>query len=166
MSTASDFPADFERIIEVLNRHRVRYLVIGGVAAMLHGALIRTLDLDVTPSNDDKNKRSLARALKELEAELRAPGLDEGIEIPLDARTFTGMVTMTFITRFGPLDVCFVPDGTTGYEDLSRSASRVEVEGLSIPVASLSDIIRSKRAAGREKDAEHLEILTRMDRDP
>ncbi len=130
------------------------------MAAILQGApLPRTLDLDVTPSPNPENKRRLAEALAYLDARLRAPGLDEPIDIPLDERTFTGMTTMTFMTRLGPFDVCFVPDGTNGYDDLVRDARTVEFNGVSTPVASLDDIVRSKMAARREKDAAHLVIL-------
>jgi hypothetical protein len=160
MTDDSLTPVAFERIIEILNRRRVRYVVIGGLAALLQGvALPRTADLDVTPASDTENKKRLARALRDLNATLRAPGLDAPVEIPLDERTFFGMVTMTFATRFGPFDVCFVPDGTTGFEDLQRSARVIERLGVRIPVCSLTDIVRSKRAAGREKDASHLTIL-------
>lgn len=153
-------PVAFERVIETLNEHKVKYVVIGGLAAVLQGVpLPRTADIDVTPASDQRNKKRLAAALRELEARLRAPGLEEPVEIPLDERTFTGMTTMTFLTRFGPCDVSFLPDGTSGYEDLIRDAKVLEREGVQIPVASLTDIIRSKRAAGREKDAAHLLLL-------
>ncbi len=153
-------PVAFESIIEILNARRVKYVVIGGLAALLQGVpLPRTADLDVTPASDVENKKRLARALRDLDAKLRAPGLDGPVDIPLDERTFSGMVTMTFITRFGPFDVCFVPDGTTGFDDLKRDSRVIERLGVSIPVASLADIVRSKRAAGREKDAGHLAIL-------
>ncbi len=153
-------PVAFERILETLIRRKVKYLVIGGVAAILQGVpLPRTADLDVTPSSDPENKKRLASALRDLEAKLRAPGLDEGVDIPLDERTFSGMVTMTFLTSFGPLDISFVPDGTEGYDDLLRDVQVVERFGIKIPVASVADIVRSKRAAGREKDASHLVIL-------
>lgn len=161
MNDDSLTPIAFERIVEALNRRRVKYVVIGGVAAILQGVpLPRTLDLDITPASDPENSRRLARVLRDIEAKLRAPGLEEGIEIALDERTFTGMVTMTFITRFGPFDLSFVPDGTGGYDDLERDARIVERLGVRIPVASLNDIVRSKRAAGREKDAAHLVTLT------
>ncbi|MGH2751853.1 MAG: hypothetical protein ACRDK3_13420 [Actinomycetota bacterium] len=153
-------PVAFERIAAVLNDHKVRYVVIGAVAALLQGVpLPRTAGIDVTPASDPANKKRLVAALRDLGARLRAPGLDEPIDIPLDERTFMGMTTMTFVTRFGPLDISFVPDGTTGYEDLARHARMLERDGVRIPVASLSDITRSKRAAGREKDAAHLTIL-------
>lgn len=153
-------PVVFQGIVEVLNKHRVAYVVIGGLGAILQGvALPRTFDLDITPADDQGNKKRLAAALRELEAMLRAPGDEKGFPIPLDARTFTNMITMTFTTRFGPLDVCFVPDGTSGYPDLKENAVVVERSGLRIPVAAVTDIVRSKQAAGRAKDAEHLKIL-------
>lgn len=160
MSDDALIDVDFESIIEILNRRKVRYVVIGGVAAILQGVeLPRTVDVDITPASDASNKRRLATALAELEAKLRAPGLEEPIEIELDERTFIGMVTMTFVTRFGPFDISFVPDGTSGFEDLNERSGTVERAGLKIPVASLVDIVRSKRAAGREKDVRHIQIL-------
>lgn len=160
MSDESITPVAFERIIETLNRRKVKYVVIGGVAALLQGVpLPRTADLDITPSGDVENKKRLVRALQDLDAKLRAPGLPEGVEIPLDERTFTGMVTMTFLTRFGPFDISFIPDGTTGYDDLRENSLMLESLNVQIPVASVKDIIRSKRASGREKDAGHLVIL-------
>lgn len=153
-------PVAFERIVAVLNDRNVKYVVIGGLAALLQGvALPRTADIDVTPASDPANKKRLAAALRDLGARLRAPGLEEPTEIALDERTFTGMTTMTFVTRFGPFDISFVPDGTTGYDDLIQHAQVLERAGVRIPVASLEDITRSKRAAGREKDAAHLVIL-------
>lgn len=160
MSDESQTPVAFERIIETLNRRKVKYVVIGGVAAILQGVpLPRTADLDITPAGDLDNKKRLARALRDLDAKLRVSGLAEGVEIPLDERTFTGIVTITFLTRFGPFDVAFVPDGTTGYDELLEDARFVERLGVRIPVASIGDIVRSKQAAGREKDASHLVIL-------
>lgn len=142
-----------ERIIAALNDHQVDYVVIGGMGAILQGAqLPPTMDIDVTPANDRDNLARLAAALKDLGATLRAPGLPEGVPIPLDERTFDRMTTMTFFTREGPFDVALRPDGTEGYDDLVRAAIRVDFHGHPVPVAALDDIIRSKNAAGRPKD--------------
>ncbi|MGH2703369.1 MAG: hypothetical protein ACRDJB_10175 [Actinomycetota bacterium] len=153
---------DVVPIIEALNRHRVRYVVIGGIASLVHRADVpRTLDVDVTPSRDEGNLKQLAAALKELGAQLRAPGLDTGFPIPLDERMLTRMTTLTLVTPYGPLDLSFVPDGTTGYEDLAQGATMVSALGVQFPVAALADVIRSKEAAGRAKDLEHLPALRR-----
>jgi hypothetical protein len=120
-----------------------------------------TQDIDVTPAPDRENLARLAAALKDLGATLRAPGLTEGVAIPLDERTFDRMTTMTFFTRAGPFDVSLRPDGTEGYGDLVRAAVRVEFHGQAVPVAALDDIIRSKNAAGRPKDQATLPELER-----
>lgn len=65
----------------------------------------------------------------------------------------------TCMTEFGPFDISFVPDGTDGYDDLQQNSQVVERLGLKIPVASIADVTRSKRAAGREKDAANLLVL-------
>lgn len=154
---------DVAAIVRLLAKHRVRYVVIGGVAATVHGAPIPdTLDMDITPQRSKDNEERLAAALVDMDAKLRAPGLDEGFEIPLDGRTFKNMITMTFVTKYGPFDVSFRPDGTEGYPDLVRDATTLQRFGVDIPVASLRDIIRSKAAAGREKDAAHLPVLRRF----
>jgi hypothetical protein len=156
-------PFDPEQVIATLNRNRVRYVVIGGYAAQLLGARVATQDIDITPARDRENYGSLAAALQQLDARLRAQGIGiSGIRIPLDERTFRGMITVTFITRCGPVDIAIYPDGATrGYEELAPRAQNVEVSGLAVSVAHLSDIIRSKEAAGRAKDLEALPELRR-----
>ena len=67
-------PLDVNRIVEILDRHRVRYLLVGGVAARLHGATRLTEDVDVLPADDDENLRRLGAALTELGAFLRVGG--------------------------------------------------------------------------------------------
>ena len=63
------------------------------------------------------------------------------------------VVLMTLITEHGPLDLCFIPDGfPDGYETLSEHASVIEIAAVDVPVASLEDVVASKRAAGRPKD--------------
>jgi len=62
------------------------------------------------------------------------------------------MVTVTLWTDAGALDIALRPDGTAGYDDLHDSLTIVNHEGHEVPVASLADVIRSKEAAGREKD--------------
>ena len=147
-------------IVECLDRHRVSYVVIGGVAAMLQDVpILETLDVDVVPERGTKNLKALANALVEMEARLRVPGEPEGMEIPLDERTFRGVSTLTFITRFGPFDILFDPSGAPSYEDLQRGAVVLRRFDRDIAVANVEDLIAMKRSTGREKDAAHLTIL-------
>jgi len=150
-------------LLKVLERHGVRYVVIGGLAAELRGSPYITRDVDVTPSRDRANLRRLAAALRELNATLRVPGVDGPVEFPLDEHSFTWGTTWTFVTDHGYLDIALLPDGTRGYDDLRRSATREQLtDDLQVDVASLADVIRSKEAAGREKDRAVLPILRQV----
>jgi hypothetical protein len=149
-------------MLEVLERHGVEYVVIGGFGAYLHSAVYVTRDIDVTPKRDRENLGRLATALKELEARPIVDGDPHYVDDPLDAHSFDWGTTWTYMTKFGRLDVALLPDGTQGYPDLARSAVDADVgDELIIRVASLADIIRSKAAAGREKDQAVLPTLRR-----
>ena len=67
-------------------------------------------------------------------------------------RWLASMATMTFTTNAGPFDISLRPDGTDGYEDLAERTQQLRYRDRDVPVASLEDVIRSKEAAGREKD--------------
>ena len=73
-----------------------------------------------------------------------------------------GVSILNLTTRFGDLDLTFEPAGTHGYEDLCRDAIEIRVRGTRIVVAALADVIRSKEAAGREKDRLTLPTLRRL----
>ena len=154
---------DAAAIIAALARRNVRYVVIGGFAAELHGVAIPpTRDVDITPATTDENLVNLATALRELNARFRVPvGPPEGVNIPggITSTWIAGMVTMTLVTDQGALDIALRPDGTAGYDDLLESMQFIDHEGHSVPVAGLADVIRSKEAAGREKDIRVLPAL-------
>jgi hypothetical protein len=65
--------------------------------------------------------------LRELAAKLRVPGLDDPIDVPLDERSFEQGTTWTCVTKHGNLDIVLLPDGTLGYEDLRRAATRERI---------------------------------------
>jgi hypothetical protein len=89
--------------------------------------------------------------------------LENPLEIQLDDRTFDQGMTWTFVTKFGFLDIALLPDGTRGYDDLKRDATWEQLtDALAVSVASLADVIRSKEAAGREKDRAVLPILRQV----
>ena len=146
--------------LEVLDRHDMRYVVIGGIAAIAQGYPLTTLDLDVTPARDAENLDRIVTSLRELEARLRTP--DDPVDFPLDAKMIAAAESWTFVTNRGPLDLRFAPSGTTGYDDLLRDAVAVDL-GLARPtlVASLRDLIRMKEASRRPKDEAQLPALRR-----
>ena len=161
--TSGVVPYRPDEILEVLERHRVLYVVIGGLAAELRGSPYATRGVDITPARTRANFARLAAALRELDARLRVPDLEDTIEIALDEWSFERGTTWTFVTKSGHLDIALLPDGTRGYEDLARAATMERLtDTLVVSVAALSDVIRSKEAAGRAKDRAVLPILRQV----
>jgi hypothetical protein len=151
------------RALRTLDAHGVRFVVIGGVAAAAHGSPSVTQDLDVCPERTPDNLERLAAALVSLHARLR--GIDEDVPFLLDARTLDAGDHFTFITDAGDLDVLGTPAGTGGYDDLVTDAVVVDLDELSVRVATIEGLIRMKRAAGRPKDRVELEILGALQRE-
>ena len=60
--------------------------------------------------------------------------------------------TWNLTTDVGDVDVAFQPAGTQGYPDLRRDATAAELYDVTVHIASLNDVIRSKQAANRPKD--------------
>jgi hypothetical protein len=150
------------KILGALERHRVQFVLIGAAAARIAGAPVVTEDIDITPATDKANLERLAAALKELRARLRSPSDSSGVPFPFDGDMLRSADMWTLTTSAGDLDICFTPSGTRGYGDLRREASRTRVgPGISVSVASLRDVIRSKEAAGRDKDLAQLPLLRR-----
>ena len=145
----------------MLKEHEVRFIVIGAIAAIAQGYPLNTQDIDITPARDPANLERLAAALDDLGARLRVPDDDEGVSFPIDAQMLGASDMWTLRTRHGDLDLSYVPSGTQGYDDLRRDARTEEIEGVEVPIASLTDIIRSKEAAGRVKDQAQLPALRR-----
>lgn len=156
--TASRF--DPLKALRVLDRHSVRFVLIGGFAARALGSPSITNDLDICYDRSPENLEALAAALRELGARLRgAPG---GLPFLLDAETLRRGDHFTFSTTAGGLDILGTPAGGGDYELLRRNASTAEVEDLEVLVAALPDLIRMKKAAARPKDLIEVEILTAL----
>jgi hypothetical protein len=150
---------DLPRILEVLHRNKVAYILIGGLAAVYHGSPFPTEDADITPEMDRRNLDKLATALRELNARVRTDSEPCGLPFRCDGEALSAAQTWNLTTDAGDLDVTFTPSGTRGYRDLSRDAARVELYGVNVLIASLSDVIRSKQAANRPKDQRMLPTL-------
>jgi hypothetical protein len=150
------------QILRVLVTHRVDFVLIGGMAAVLYGSPLPTLDVDITPERQRDNLARLSNALTELDARLRADGIDQPLPFGHDADSLADGGVWNLSTRYGDLDISMTPSGTSGFADLRRDARAVELYGLSIRVISLADVIRSKEAAGRDKDRRVLPVLREL----
>jgi hypothetical protein len=158
MSAPEFAPAE---IVEVLVRHGVACVLIGGFAAYMHGSPLPTEDVDIVPAMSPDNYARLSDALHELEAKVRAVGV-EPLPFDHDAASLAAVQVWSLATKYGDLDITARPSGTQGYDDLRRDASEVDIGGVRILLASLADIVRSKEAAGRDKDRRALPVLREL----
>jgi hypothetical protein len=160
-----------ERMLEVLEAHGVRFVLIGGFAAVIHGSPYVTTDIDVVPKGDGENLSRLSNALKEMHARAWTATEPSGVLFDHGAASLGDVLVWNLVTDFGRLDVTFEPAGTSGYDDLASGAIDLEILGTHVAVASLADVVRSKEAADRDKDRLVLPVLRRLlsadaDRDP
>jgi predicted nucleotidyltransferase len=151
-----------ERILGVLADHGVRFVLVGGFAAVIHGSPYVTTDVDIVPERSEENLRRLSDALRAMHARVWTSTEPEGVPFDHDARSLGGSNVWNLVTDHGRLDLTFVPSGTDGFEDLDREALHLTILGVEVDVASLADVIRSKEAAGREKDRLVLPVLRRI----
>lgn len=148
---------DAERLFRTLDTHRVRYVLIGGLAAVMHGSPLATFDVDITPDTEPGNLRRLSDALRAAHARLRTS--TEEVSFDPHPALLEQMTTLTLMTDAGALDISTAPDGVGGYSAWAENATPVDVYGITVAVAALDDIIRSKEAADRDKDRAALPIL-------
>ncbi len=156
---------DPELLLAVLIEEGVDFVLIGGYAAVLHGASRPTEDVDVTPATDAENLARLTKALERLDARIRSDAVPGGLPFSTSAEAMRGLLMLNLTTGLGDLDISFHPSGTDGYADLVQGAEERSLGTVTIRVAALADIVRSKEAAGRDKDiralAELYELLGR-----
>lgn len=135
-------------MLRALDAHDVRYVIVGGVAARLHGDPTLTGDLDITPDPEAGNLARLAAALGEMNVGLRVPGLDEPLPFEFDAASIARFTSMATRGSFGDLVVVMQPDGIPGgYQQLAANAVADTAYGLTIAIGDLDDLIAARRAA-------------------
>ena len=144
-------------LLRSLTEGGVDFVVVGGVAVIVQASPRLTKDLDICYDPGRENLERLAAVLIKLEAKLR--GVDEDLPFVPDARTLRRTQILTLTTVDGGMDLLVDPDGAPSYSALRRRASQVELDGISVRVASVDDLIAMKRAAGRPQDLVDLEAL-------
>jgi hypothetical protein len=155
--------ASFEAVLDRLARNEVDFIVIGGLAAALHGSAYVTQDVDVCYGRSHASIEHLCRALADLHPNLR--GAPAGLPFRFDPATVKAGLNFTLSTDLGPVDVLGEVSPFGDFEKLKPHAVPMSLGGHSVLVLSLPALIRSKRAAGRPKDllvVPELEALLEM----
>jgi len=141
-------------LIAKLKQYDVDFIVVGGFAVIAHGTVRATKDLDICPNPAHDNLARLAKALKELKAEpLGLEELDE-FELKPDLDGLLQGGSWNFNTQLGRLDVMQFASSADdiGYEHLAAHAMAQEFLGNTVRFCSYEDLIRMKKAAGRDQD--------------
>jgi hypothetical protein len=160
-------PHDLARLIQVLDRHGVEYLLAGGAAARAYGAERLTEDADCVVRRERANLDRLAKALRELNARLRVGGMSDAearlLPVQIDVHMLASTDISTWMTDAGGFDVLaglVAADGhLLPYEELAQRENLIHGAGLTIRTAALEDIITAKEHANRPKDREALPEL-------
>ena len=162
-------PLNDRKIVKVLAKHGVEYIVVGGVGTRFHGATCETQDCDVVIKIANDNIKRLIAALDELDGRIRAENMSD-----YEARQFSrnkeelliGNDVTPWRTSAGDMDIlAFIPDqygDPRYYAGLKQNADRQTAESVQIWVAGLDDIIASKRYANHPKDLKVLPELYRL----
>ena len=148
---------DFRALIEALCRAEVRFVLVGGVAATLHGSARLTQDVDVVYARDEENLGRIVRALASLRPYLRdAP---PGLPFQFDVQTLAAGLNFTLSTSVGDIDLLGEIAGAGGYDALIPHTIEVELFGGRCRCLDLPTLIAVKIATGRPKDLETIAEL-------
>ena len=151
---------NYLEILKTLRRHKVDFIVVGGVCAVLHGAPLAAFDLDVVHSRETGNLTRLWMSFRPLGAHYRIPARQT--EIPgLSELASTGHHLL--MTRFGPLDLLGAIGKGRDYDQLRNESVEMQVgTSLVVRVATLECLIKTKEESGLEIDQAALPVLRRV----
>lgn len=154
---------DIERVLGALNSAGVRYLVVGGVAVVLHGHLRTTADLDLVVQLERDNVLKAVRALADLGYRPRAPVAAEAFADEAVRESWVrdkGLTVFSFwSSRALTLEVDLFVREPFGFADVYSRALKVPLENTFVWVISLLDLIALKSQARRPQDLEDIEAL-------
>ena len=154
--------ADLESLLDALAGAGIKFIVVGGAAAVLHGAPVTTQDVDIVPRTDAEDVEKLMALLTTLDARIRDIS---GREIRLDPAALQGTGQIRLTTRCGPLDLlCTLHDGR-GYDELLAHTEEVTDGSLRLRVLDLPTLIAVKSATGRTRDQLVLPVLLALQRE-
>jgi hypothetical protein len=162
-SQSSKLMLQDEKLLSLLVKNEVEFVLIGGMAMRAHGSAHITEDVDVCYSRTKENIKRLADAMAPHHPYMR--GAPPGLPFHFDAPTIKAGLNFTLNTDFGEVDFLGEVSGIGNYEKVLAQSEQRLVYDLPIHVLSLDGLLISKKTAGRRKDQGHileLEELKKM----
>ncbi len=169
MPSKKQTPLNLEKLIENLNKAGIKYILVGGIAAVSHGAPVLTFDLDIVHERSLTNIQKIKDLLVSLDAHQRRPD-DLIIKPDFDALKDTGHQLLS--TKYGPMDLLGAIEKGLGYDELMKNIVKIEFHGHEIHVLDLETLVELKRESTLPEDIQRLKILEetlkqiREDNDP
>lgn len=148
----------FQTLLSSLRSNDVAFVIVGGVAATLHGSARVTYDLDIVYERTSENLERIVRALTPFQPYLR--GAPPGLPFNFDVATLTSGLNFTFTTSEGPIDLLGELSGIGTYRQVYECSTEAHLFGGTYRFLELEPLITSKRAAGRTKD---LEVIAELE---
>jgi uncharacterized protein with von Willebrand factor type A (vWA) domain len=148
--------ADLSALLEGLAEAGIRFIMVGGLAAVAQGVPITTLDLDIVHQQSIENIQKLHAFLKKAEAIYRRPD-DKRVEPEIQDLSRPGHVLL--VTRFGPLDVLGSIEEGRGYEDLLPDTAEIRFRGHKVRILSLELLTELKRRSRDPEDRRRVPLL-------
>jgi len=159
----SNRASSFEEFFRVLNRDGVRYIVVGGVAVVLHGHARFTADIDLVVDLDPSAARRAIRSLTRMGLKPRVPVEPEAFADPEQRREWIQHRGMMVFSLYDPDDPLRVVDlfvqPPIPFDELWSRSKLIALPTGEVRVASLDDLIKMKEIAGRPQDATDIEAL-------
>jgi len=148
---------EFRALLESLHRNNVSFVIIGGIAATLHGSARLTFDLDLVYERTPENLGRLVAALQPFGPYLR--GAPAGLPFKFDVETLKRGLNFTLTTSDGPIDLLGEVSGVGNYGAARQHSVEAQLFGGTYYFLDLDTLIISKKAAGRPKDFEAIAEL-------
>ena len=152
----------FLEVLQTLSQENIDFIIVGGVAARLHGSTRLTHDLDIVPRLEAESWRKLIHVISQLNTQPRIPETVERIADVENIRQWMvekHMLAVNFRSPTADVEIDLVISESDRFDELLSRASTVTFDGQIFHVASIDDLIEMKKKAGRDRDITDIAIL-------
>ena len=145
----------YKEILSILSEKKVRFLLVGAYAMAVHGYLRSTMDIDLWVMPDPENALLVLQALEDFGAPIGDLSVEDFQKDDVVFQIGVAPLRIDILTSIDGLK----------FEDAFASSELVDIEGISINVLSIPDLIKNKQATGRIRDLADVEVLEGIDYD-
>jgi len=156
---------NFLEILKSLTKDGVEFVIVGGVAARLHGSTRLTHDLDIVPKLDDVSWKQLIEAIWKLDTRPRIPETKERIENVENIQQWMKekhLLALSFRSPSGHAEIDLLVSESDNFEGLKSRANKIQIGRIIYYVACIDDLIEMKQKAGRPQDLLDIETLKKI----